>query len=359
MKKWVKIVGTILLVFIAIVSASVASFLIRSGAFRDVNLVSPGECRRVPTGHGSAEDIDVDRQNGIAYLSALDRRGLVTGELVTGTILQLDLTNPDAKPFSALSAVPDGFRPHGISLFDDGDGSQLLFVINHSNGTEEKIEIFRKGLNENQFTTVESLSGPLLSHPNDIVAVGPRQFFIANDSGASNAIERAGEMLLGIGLSPLVYFDGANFEVVDTGLRSSGGINADLGKNRLFVGETMGKAIQVYDLNKDRSMSHHMATIELDSGIDNIDLDSEGSLWIANHTNTLALVRHFGDSTSPAPSQVQKISVIGDEYGPVSTVLETNGEDFSASSVAARYHNFLVMGSITEPVVMLCTLDTK
>lgn len=351
-----KAVGLAILVLIIIVAASAFSFLIRGGAFNETSTVALDECWSVATGIGSAEDIDLDRAAGVAYLSALDRRGLVSGNNVTGTILKLDLNKANSVPIPAVTSVPDGFRPHGISLYESQDGVHYLFVINHSGGTEERVEIFRKNQQEELFSLIETIVDPLITHPNDLVAVGPRQFYIANDSGASNPIERAAEMILGVGLSPLVYYDGTDFTEVDTGLRSSGGINADLAMRLLYVGETMGEAIRVYELEEDGSLAVLKDEIQLDSAVDNIDLDPEGNLWIANHSNTLALVRHFGNASSHSPSQVQMITLGARGYGPISTVFESHGEDISAASVGLYYNDLLVMGSITEPFVRVCRL---
>jgi arylesterase/paraoxonase len=357
MKNWLKGIALFLGALILIVSAALASFLVRGGAFRQVQEVSSGVCKVIPTNHGSAEDIDIDPQTGIAYLSALDRRGLVAGKQVTGDILQLDLSEPKLPPTSALNAVPDGFRPHGVSLFEMPDGSRKLFVINHQYGTEERIEVFSKAAGQDRFEHQETLSDPLITHPNDLVAVGPRQFYIANDSGASSGIERGAEMLFGIGLSPLVYFDGSRFSIVDEGLKSSGGINTDLNTDRLYVGETMGNSIRVYELNPDRTISEYLQTIDVGSGVDNIDIEPDGTIWIANHSNTLALVQHFADENLSAPLQVQKIEVNNGLFGPITTVLENNGDQFSANSVAAKFNDLLAIGSITEPAIMLCDLD--
>ena len=352
-----KIIGLVSVVILLLVCLSILFFLFRGGAFRETVNKSPGNCQLISTGHGSAEDIAIDHQEGIAYLSALDRRGLVEGKAVTGTILKLDLSNTDLPPVTAIEKNLDGFRPHGISLFTHENGDRTLFVINHSGGVDERIEIFFKRVGEEQFSHIETLTDPLITHPNDLVAVSERKFYIANDSGAANVMERIGEMLFGIGLSPLVFFDGVKFSIVADGLRSSGGINADKNKGKLYVGETMGKAIRVYNLTENGSLLDLKTEIQLNNLVDNIDLDANSDLWIANHTNTLSFIRHINDVKSPAPSQVQRISVRNGHFGPPQTVFENDGRLFSASSVGGRYKGLLLVGSITEPNILVCELD--
>ncbi len=356
MKRFAKIAGLIVVVLFLIVASIVFSFLFRGGAFRETVDVSPGHCETVATNQGSAEDIEIDRKRGITYLSTLDRRGLVQGKDPSGKILQLDLSNLSIPPISALTSEPEGFRPHGISLFTNENNTQTLFVINHSGGTEERIEIFEKQIEDQLFDHIETLTGPLITHPNDLVTVADRKFFIANDSGATNSLERAGEMMLGVGLSPLVFYDGSTFSIEISDLRSSGGINVNAKRRLLFVGETMGKAIRVYNLAEKSSLKGFVDTTELESSVDNIDLDTNGDLWIASHTNTLALVRHFTDADSPAPSQVQRITAKNNDFDTIQTVFENDGSLFSASSVGARYRDLLLVGSITEPKVLICTM---
>ena len=358
MKRIAKIFGLLFIALLLVVSASVLSFLVRGNAFREAVNASPGKCELFTIDLGSAEDIEIDHQSGIAYLSVLDRRGLVAGKNVTGTILQMGLADPAFALDKAIESQLEGFRPHGISLFVQDNGTQTLFVINHFKGIEERIEIFKKQTSDQKFIHSTTLIDPLITRPNDLVAVSETKFYIANDSGASNALERAGEMLFGFGLSPLVFFDGEKFSVVVDDLKSSGGINANNGKGLLYVGETLGKSIRVYNLAEDRSLLGMEAKIQLDSAVDNIDLDVNGDVWIANHINTLSLVRHLGNADIPAPSQVQRISFRNGGLESIQTVLENNGTLLSASSVGARYSRLLLIGSITDPNILICTIDS-
>ncbi|MEE8306809.1 MAG: hypothetical protein V3R81_06060, partial [Gammaproteobacteria bacterium] len=166
---------------------------------------------------------------------------------------------------------------------------------------------------------------------------------------ASNGFQRATEMLFARRLSPLVMYDNGSASVVRSDLASPAGINADT--QYLYVAETGGKRITVLALN-DLSGSPHMS-IELPSSPDNIDIAEDGSLWVAAHANILALIRHFGDAESPAPSQVFRID--NETFEPTQRFLDL-GENLSAGSVGATYANWLLLGSITESHVLLCAL---
>lgn len=346
------LIGATLLILMIVVM----SFLIRGGAFEETASISPGQCQPIDIEEGSAEDLQIDWKSSTAFLSVLDRRGIVEGRSVKGSILAMPLNSEKVEASKALFSQPEDFRPHGLSIFVADNGTQTLIVINHAIAGE-RIEIFEKQESQQLFHHVETITSPLLREPNDLVAVGPRQFYVANDSGATNGIEQAAEMIFGWGMSPLFYFDGAGLRVVDTGLKSSGGINVSLDYTELYVGETSGESIRVYRLEQDRSLGELASTINLQAGVDNIDVALNGDLWIANHTNTLALVQHFGDSDSPAPTQIQRLQLSADSSASITTIYENDGTEFSAGSVGAKFGDEFLIGSITERKLLRCQMN--
>ena len=164
-------------------------------------------------------------------------------------------------------------------------------------------------------------------------------------------------MLFGIGLSPLIYFDGASFKIVADDLKSSGGINVSHDLSEIYVGETGGESFRIYSLTQDGSLNGLQRTVGLQRAVDNIDVDDSGDLWIANHTNTLALIKHFGDANSPAPTQVQMLRMTKEGEVELKTVYEDDGKEFSAGSVGARFGDELLIGSITERKLLRCRID--
>ncbi len=356
MKSVVKFLLFMTLGIIVTLGAVASLFLVRGGVFYKNEAVSPGACKNIALSGGSAEDIQTNRLSKIAYLSVLDRRAIGSGKHLTGTVLSLDLGADNPVPQPALTSQPDDFRPHGLSLFTNVSGRTSLFVLNHAEDGE-KIELFIKDGDDPAFEHIRTFSSPLLIEPNDIVAISESSFYVANDSGASNALERAAEMLLAIGLSPLVYFDGTTFSIPADDLKSAGGINVNQERTKLFVGETLGKSIKVYDLNTDGAVYGEPETISLAGGVDNIDVDANGVLWIANHTNTLSLIKHFTDASSPSPTQIQTITFNADDQVKITTVYEEDGTTFSAGSVANRVGDQILMGSITERRVRICQMQ--
>ncbi len=356
MKVFLKRLALVVAIIFVVAAGSIVSFLVRGGAFNEASSVAPGKCVPLPLGIGSAEDVEPDYEAGEVFLSVLDRRGIVEGRPVRGTVLRVSWAGQQPIIGPALEYVPEKFRPHGMSLVVNPDGSRTLFVINHASPLGEAIEVFERQPGQDLFAHVASLSDEALVEPNDIVGIGPRQFYVANDSGASNNLEQAAEMLYAVGLSPLTWFDGQAFSIPVDDLKSSGGINVNLSKRQLYVSETMGKSIRVYKLDEAGKVSGLHSMIALDAAPDNISVSPDGTLWVANHLNTLALVRHFADPGSIAPTQVQTIKALGDRWDEARTIFESAGDAISAGSVAVPIGNKLVIGSITEPKVLVCDL---
>ena len=72
---------------------------------------------------------------------------------------------------------------------------------------------------KNRLSYKKTISHALFESANDLVVIGPDQFYLANDSGAGNGFMKGLEMTGLIALSKIVYFDRGDAKV-DEGLRS-------------------------------------------------------------------------------------------------------------------------------------------
>ena len=352
---WLKRIGIALAALVLVIAVITLDFLRHGGQFRTLEPAFAGSCDTLGM-DASAEDVQIDRARGVAYLSYLDRRGLVEGKPVTGTIMLLDLNVPGARPRAALLAEPPAFRPHGLSLYRSGDGALRLFSIAHPQGAAHVIEIFEQGPT-GAFAQVRSVRDPLLVDPNAMLAVGPAQFYVANDTGARNRFERVTELLFRRGLSTVAYFDGKTMRVVASGLKSAAGIGMSPDGSQVYVSETSGNRIAVFARNPasgDLTLRGH---VDIGSAPDNINVNADGSVWVAAHAKVLALVRHFGDATQLAPTQVLRLDMAADPAQTKVTPVYLNlGEEISAGSVGAVYNRELLIGSITERKLLRCRL---
>ena len=327
----------------------------RGGAFKTIeNSFAGGACSALPL-TGSAEDIQPDRERNIVYLSLLDRRGLVRGEAPQGDILRVDLSEPELMAVPALRDRPAHFRPHGLSLYIDGEGTRHLFVINHpaDRASEpERVELFRE-VAPGEFTHVRTFSDPLMISPNDIVAVGPQQFYVANDKVSGGALAAALQQF-GIGGSPLVYVAGDQAEVVSGNIASGGGISVSNDLRQVYVAETSAQRLRVFERAGGGAVTE-LARIPLGTSPDNIDVAPDGSLWIGAHANVFALIQHF-TAEKPAPSQVLRVVLRDGGTADIEQVYLNTGEAISASSVGVQIDGRLLIGSITERKILHCAL---
>ena len=353
-KQILKIIGVLVLV------AGVGTLYVlnRGGAFRKIEAHFAGSCESLPL-DASAEDMTVDRERGFVYLSYLDRQALIKGEgklagSVQGTIMRLDLNRTPLVLEDALLDRPAHLRTHGLSLYIDAAGKRSLFVINHplNRGTElELIEVFDE-VGPGQFKHRETFASPLFNSPNDMTAVGPRQFYVANDKTLNGALA-AGLQQLGIGASPLTYFDGTTARVVKDDIASGGGINVSADGSTLYVSETSAQRVRVLARDPADGSVTEKARIDVPTSPDNVDVAADGSLWVTGHANTVRLIQHFING-SPAPSQVLRV-VPGD--GSAATIDEiylNAGDQISAGSVGVTYGKKLLIGSITARQILVC-----
>ena len=336
-----------LVVVIVLLIGGYAIFFYRE-ANREIEPHFAGQCEIMKL-DGSSEDIQVDRERGLAYLSLFDRSSGMSGENVAqGTIARIDLNAEVPVITSALISAPEHLHPHGLSLFIDADGQRYIFVINHPEDREngvEAVEFFRE-TEPGSFAHVETFKNVLLTHPNDLVAVGPREFYVAIDDP-----RREGN------LTNLLHFRGDDVTISIDDIESGGGINASADGRFVYVAETYAKAIRVFERNLANGKLASIRRINLESAPDNIDIADDGSLVVGAHSNTAALVLHFMTG-SDSPSQVLQISTDASGNDTVKEIYLNRGEEISAGSVGATYNDLLIIGSITARKILLCRYDS-
>ena len=348
-KTVLKLLGVLLLVSVI----GTLYILNRGGVFRELKPHFAGRCDALPL-DGSAEDITVDRERGFAYISYMDRAALIRGEAVQGTIMRIDLNRVPLVPEDALLDRPAHLRTHGLSLYISPEGQRSLFVINHPvhRGTEpELVEVFDE-VAAGQFRHRETFRSPLFNSPNDLAAVGPRQFYVANDKVLEGGLA-AGLQQFGIGGSPLTWFDGEEARVVVDDIASGGGINVSAGGGTLYVAETSGQRIRVLQRDPASGIVTELARIAVPTSPDNIDVAADSSLTIAGHANTMKLIMHFIKGT-PAPTQVLRVIPDNGGKAAIDEIYMNAGDEMSAGSVGVTYRNKLLIGSITAKQLLVC-----
>lgn len=249
------------------------------------------------------------------------------------------------------------FHPHGISLWREPDGRAFLFVVNHrKNYSEHVIERFE--WKNDSLIHIESIQDvDLMTSPNDVTAVGGRSFYVTNDHGYSKpGVGRTLEDYLQRAISYVNYYDGVSFKKVATGIAYANGINQSADHSKIYVASTTGRKVMVYTRDIPSGALSLEEEIKVETGVDNIELDNQGALWIGCHPQLLKFVAHATDPAKFSPSQVIKITQDKTGY-VVEEIFLNDGTTYSGSSVAAIYNNTLLIGSVFEKSIILCTLS--
>lgn len=342
MKTFVK--TTLLLLTILVVL--IIRTLWYAGIFSSISPSENENTALIPGMIGS-EDITVDQTIGLALVSSCDRRKVIKGEPVKGAIYLLDFmaSPPSYKNLSETFSQSD-FRPHGISLYIDPiDSTKWLYVVNHRI-SGHSIEIFQ--FTDTSLLHVETVKSTLIKKPNDVVGVGKSSFYFTNDHDSDDGGFSALKDYFLIGTGSVGYYDGQNVKLLDEGIRYANGITASMDGKKLYVAAFTDRSINIYE----REPFKKIGNIQCKTGVDNLEWDTEGNLWVGAHPKLLKFLGHAKDRSKLSPSQVLKINLKNPAQPIVSQVYGNDGIPLSGSSVGALYKDILLVGGVFDDGVL-------
>ncbi len=350
------ILGSILGALVIVISTVVVRTMSAAGQFTTIKPIGVEACRPLAEIAG-AEDIVVDRQAGIAFVSSTDRKALhVDGKSdIRGEIYSLDLKQDNSAPQSLTALTPADFRPHGVSLLRVADGSRFLFAVNHPSSGRHSVERWR--ITDNGLEHLGSTTDvTMLGSPNDVAAVGPEQFYVTNDGGGS-ALTRTLDFVLQRTRSTVVYFDGGKARVVAEGFGFANGVSVSADGKTVYVADTFRRSLEIFERESTSGSLKPTGSVFFGTGVDNIDIDPDDALWIAAHPRLIDFVRYFSGGLRISPSQITRAAPTG-AGRDVRTVLLDLGETVSAASVAVRFGDRYLVGTVSGPAVLSCDFKT-
>jgi arylesterase / paraoxonase len=351
-----KVLKVVLLIIIVLGTYVVFAILIPSGMFKTIEPHFAGTVRVMELPVAGPEDITIDQQTGVAFISVDDRRANRNSNSIQGAILIMNLEDSLPVLRNITPAVLTDFHPHGISLWKDADGRTFLFAVNHSrNNSEHFVERFE--WKNDSLIHLESIKdAALMTSPNDVAAVGERSFYVTNDHGYSEAgLGRTLEEYLQRKISYVNYYDGHSFKKAATGIAYANGINRSADNSKIFVASVNRGKLLVYHRDLTDGTLTLSDEVDVNTGVDNIELDDAGALWLGCHPQLLKFVAHAKDPANFSPSQVIKLTPNGAGKYEAEEVFLNDGSSYSGSSVAAVYKNKLLIGSVFEKTMLVCT----
>ena len=153
----------------------------------------------------------------------------------------------------------------------------------------------------------------------------------------------------------IVYYDGTRARVVAKGLRDADGLAVSPDGGRLYVTQTLDRAIRTYDI---QPLSRGLVFDEayaLPAGLARIDVDAHGDLWVAGHPRLFAYADFARDPARPSPSEIFKVTVANGRPAGFSAIYTGLGNRIGAADVGVSADGQILIGSAFESKLLDCT----
>ena len=157
-------------------------------------------------------------------------------------------------------------------------------------------------------------------------------------------------------MASVSYFDGVQGHIVISGLRLANGLALSKDKKSLYVAETTAGRIARYKQGSSLLEWTLDERLDVAMGVDNFEWDGEEHLLNAGHPKLFAFQAHMKDAQALSPSQVIRINVASKPM-QYETVYLNDGKDLSGASVAAKWQDKLLIGSVFEPHILRCAVN--
>ncbi|XP_004632934.2 serum paraoxonase/lactonase 3 [Octodon degus] len=318
----------------------------KMNASREVEPVEPQNCHLIEELENGSEDIDI-LPTGLAFISTgLKYPGMPNfAPDEPGRIFLMDLK--EQTPKAQALKISDGFdkalfNPHGISTFIKEDGTVYLYVVNHPH-MESTVEIFKFEEQQRSLIHLKTIKHELLKSLNDIVVVGPEQFYATRDRYFTNYFMIL-EQFLDLHWTYVVFYSPSEVKVVAKGFSCANGITISLDRKYIYVADVADKNIHVMEKHENWDLTQ-LKVIQLGTLVDNLSVDpTTGDILAGCHPNAMKLLNY--NPEDPPGSEVVRIENALSDEQRVSTVYANNGSVLQGSSVASIYDRKMLIGTV-------------
>ncbi|KAF8925041.1 Arylesterase-domain-containing protein [Dissophora ornata] len=260
----------------------------------------------------------------------------------------------DVKELVGLPADTDRVF-HGLDIFERSPTELTIFAVNHRR-TGSVIEVLEYKIGDKNVYYKETIKHDLIRTPNDIVALGPRSFYVSNDHLYSVGAWRLIEENLRRPWSNVIYYSPETAFVAFDHVISANGMTATTDRSLVYVSACHGGAIHVLKPKEDHTLVEQ-DHIKLDFYNDNPSFDpATGDVLITGHVKPLTMVAGLSvpNETFNGPSKIMKLAknpLAETDKKAAKHVLETvlvdDGHLISTGTVAAidRKRDVMLVGT--------------
>ena len=105
--------------------------------------------------------------------------------------------------------------------------------------------------------------------------------------------------------------------------------------------------MKVYEPKDDGSLNF-IEDIDCETGVDNIEFDIDGNIWMGCHPNLLEFAAYAKGKKEKSPSEIIKINYQEKGDYDIEQIYMEDGTEMSASTVAATFGNLILVGNVMD-----------
>jgi arylesterase/paraoxonase len=188
------------------------------------------------------------------------------------------------------------------------------------------------------------------------VLLDEERYYVTNDHGYEHGIGRLVEEYGNLAISNVLYCDGVEHHIAADGISFANGINYDVERNLLFVASPRRFCVKAFVPQEDGSLEF-VEDIPCGTGVDNIEFDDEGNLWIGCHPDLLHFASYAKQKKDISPSEIIKIEYRAKGDYTVTSIYENDGSQLSATSVAAPFNDLIFAGTVKDDKMLILKLS--
>jgi arylesterase / paraoxonase len=293
----------------------------------------------------------------------------VSGRSLEDKILAMNIDKPIGDGYEYVELeTPFKMNLVGLTGVDRKDSVELYLVNNRPSlntttgelldqtkvGANSTIEHLRVRLGAQEVQHLRTFHEPAITTPNNIATRGDGSFYITNDHGPHKTGYRHH-------LSPLLkdgdvtYCNEGGCRQVESGIGFPNGLSFGP-DGLLYVPSSFSGNVRVYKTLSDGGIEH-VEEIPLPYPLDNLSLDSEGTLWVPGLPDIRKTLSAFEDPLGKTPPATAfRIRKVGELY-EVEKVLEDAQAEVLPASTAVVHDGKtgrIFLSGVFAPFITVC-----